>query len=113
MNRFAWLTASAGYAIAHNLTPFISMQNHHSLLYREEEREMLPLLKVSLNSLRVDDWSRLLKRSNLVKSPASRCRVHPLESVGKRRTHSPMGRDQHAGDDGYVSIQFSAGRSRA
>lgn len=23
------------------------MQNHHSLLYREEEREMLPLLKVS------------------------------------------------------------------
>jgi hypothetical protein len=24
------------------------MQNHHNLLYREEEREMLPLLKVSL-----------------------------------------------------------------
>ncbi|KAF9653315.1 Aldo/keto reductase [Thelephora ganbajun] len=33
------------YAITNNLTPFISMQNHHSLLYREEEREMLPLLK--------------------------------------------------------------------
>ena len=39
-----------GYAITHNLTPFISMQNHHSLLYREEEREMLPLLKVSPDS---------------------------------------------------------------
>ncbi|OSC96859.1 Aldo/keto reductase [Trametes coccinea BRFM310] len=33
------------YAITHNLTPFISMQNHYSLLYREEEREMFPTLK--------------------------------------------------------------------
>jgi aryl-alcohol dehydrogenase-like predicted oxidoreductase len=33
------------YALAHNLTPFISMQNHHNLLYREEEREMLPTLR--------------------------------------------------------------------
>ena len=41
----------AGYAITHNLTPFISMQNHYNLLYREEEREMLPLLKVSPCSL--------------------------------------------------------------
>ncbi len=30
-----------------NLTPFISMQNHYNLLYREEEREMFPTLKVS------------------------------------------------------------------
>lgn len=35
------------YAIANKLTPFISMQNHYSLLYREEEREMLPTLKVA------------------------------------------------------------------
>ncbi|KAI0657093.1 aryl-alcohol dehydrogenase [Cubamyces menziesii] len=34
------------YAITHNLTPFISMQNHYSLLYREEEREMFPTLKL-------------------------------------------------------------------
>ncbi|KAH0581088.1 hypothetical protein H2248_012220 [Termitomyces sp. 'cryptogamus'] len=34
------------YAITHNLTPFISMQNHHNLLYREEEREMFPTLKL-------------------------------------------------------------------
>ncbi|KAJ7625802.1 NADP-dependent oxidoreductase domain-containing protein [Roridomyces roridus] len=33
------------YAATHNLTPFISMQNHHSLVYREEEREMFPTLK--------------------------------------------------------------------
>ncbi|KAJ3007688.1 hypothetical protein NUW54_g3450 [Trametes sanguinea] len=34
------------YAITHNLTPFISMQNHYSLIYREEEREMFPTLKM-------------------------------------------------------------------
>ena len=33
------------YAITHNLTPFISMQNHYNLAYREEEREMFPTLK--------------------------------------------------------------------
>ena len=33
------------YAITNKLTPFISMQNHHSLVYREEEREMMPTLK--------------------------------------------------------------------
>jgi aryl-alcohol dehydrogenase-like predicted oxidoreductase len=40
------LTPYPGYAIRNNLTPFISMQNHYSLTYREEEREMMPLLKV-------------------------------------------------------------------
>lgn len=38
--------AMQNYAIANNLTPFISMQNHYSLLYREEEREMMPALKM-------------------------------------------------------------------
>lgn len=33
------------YAIQHNLTPFVSMQNFHTLVYREEEREMMPTLK--------------------------------------------------------------------
>ncbi|TFY76831.1 hypothetical protein EWM64_g7179 [Hericium alpestre] len=39
------LTVRADYAINNNLTPFISMQNHYNLLYREEEREMVPSLK--------------------------------------------------------------------
>ncbi|KAG1732922.1 aryl-alcohol dehydrogenase [Suillus paluster] len=34
------------YAITNKLTPFISVQNHYSLLYREEEREMFPTLKM-------------------------------------------------------------------
>jgi len=38
--------AMQNYAIANKLTPFISMQNHYSLIYREEEREMFPSLKM-------------------------------------------------------------------
>ncbi|KAG8885208.1 hypothetical protein FRB99_004481, partial [Tulasnella sp. 403] len=33
------------YARQHNLTEFISMQNFHNAVYREEEREMVPLLQ--------------------------------------------------------------------
>lgn len=43
---WAWqFYAMQSYAIQNNLTPFISMQNQYSLIYREEEREMMPLLK--------------------------------------------------------------------
>ncbi|WVW80092.1 hypothetical protein I302_102065 [Kwoniella bestiolae CBS 10118] len=33
------------YAIQNKLTPFISMQNYHNAIYREEEREMMPTLQ--------------------------------------------------------------------
>ncbi|KAJ7665040.1 Aldo/keto reductase [Mycena polygramma] len=43
---YAWeFHLMQNYAITHNLTPFISMQNQYNLLYREEEREMMPTLK--------------------------------------------------------------------
>ncbi|KAF8671471.1 Aldo/kereductase family [Rhizoctonia solani] len=38
--------AMQNYAINNNLTPFISMQNQYNLIYREEEREMMPTLKM-------------------------------------------------------------------
>lgn len=42
---YAWqFHAMQNYALNNNLTPFISMQNHYSLVYREEEREMFPTL---------------------------------------------------------------------
>ena len=41
---YAWQFSKAQYiAVAHGWTPFATMQNHYNLLYREEEREMLPL----------------------------------------------------------------------
>ena len=40
----AWQFAKAQHAAhVHGWTSFVSMQNHFNLLYREEEREMLPL----------------------------------------------------------------------
>ena len=40
---FAWQFAKAQHAAdRHGWTPFVSMQNHYNLLYREEEREMIP-----------------------------------------------------------------------
>jgi len=40
---FAWQFAKAQYtADLHGWTRFVSMQNHYNLVYREEEREMIP-----------------------------------------------------------------------
>lgn len=41
---YSWQFAQALYlADLHGWTRFVSMQNHYNLLYREEEREMIPL----------------------------------------------------------------------
>jgi 1-deoxyxylulose-5-phosphate synthase len=41
---YAWQFAKAQHtAEAHGWTKFVSMQNHYNLIYREEEREMIPL----------------------------------------------------------------------
>ncbi|HZZ18505.1 MAG TPA: aldo/keto reductase [Opitutaceae bacterium] len=41
---FAWQFAKMNQVAKHNgWTPFVMMQNHYNLLYREEEREMVPL----------------------------------------------------------------------
>lgn len=43
---FAWQFAKALYTSDRlGITRFVSMQNHYNLLYREEEREMIPLCK--------------------------------------------------------------------
>jgi 1-deoxyxylulose-5-phosphate synthase len=40
---YAWQFAKAQHASdMHGLTRFVSMQNHYNLVYREEEREMIP-----------------------------------------------------------------------
>lgn len=43
---YAWQFARSLYlADLHGWTRFVSMQNHYNLVYREEEREMLPLCR--------------------------------------------------------------------
>jgi aryl-alcohol dehydrogenase-like predicted oxidoreductase len=57
---FAWQFTRALYlADLHGWTRFASMQNHYNLVYREEEREMLPLC--SAEGIGVIPWSPLAR----------------------------------------------------
>lgn len=42
---FISLVNSPNVAEKHGWTKFISMQNHYNLIYREDERELIPLCK--------------------------------------------------------------------
>jgi len=56
----AWQFARALYlADAHGWSRFVSMQNHYNLVYREEEREMLPLCRAE--GIGVIPWSPLAR----------------------------------------------------
>jgi 1-deoxyxylulose-5-phosphate synthase len=57
---YAWQFARCLYlADLHGWTRFISMQNHYNLVYREEEREMLPLCQAE--GVGVIPWSPLAR----------------------------------------------------
>ena len=57
---YAWQFAQAIYlADRHGWTRFVSMQNHYNLVYREEEREMLPLCRAE--GVGVIHWSPLAR----------------------------------------------------
>jgi aryl-alcohol dehydrogenase-like predicted oxidoreductase len=56
----AWrLMRAIGVSERHGWSRFVSMQNHYNLLYREEEREMLPLCRDE--GLGVIPWSPLAR----------------------------------------------------
>src|SRR5258707_11568446 len=57
---YAWQFAKSLYlADQHGWTRFVSMQNHYNLIYREEEREMLPLC--ADQGIGVIPWSPLAR----------------------------------------------------
>ncbi|MFQ5825148.1 MAG: aldo/keto reductase [bacterium] len=57
---FAWQFAKSLYlADLHGWSRFVSMQNHYNLIYREEEREMLPLCREE--GIGVIPWSPLAR----------------------------------------------------
>jgi aryl-alcohol dehydrogenase (NADP+) len=57
---YAWQFAKMQHAArTHGWTPFVSMQNHYNLIYREEEREMLPLCQDQ--GVGVIPWSPLAR----------------------------------------------------
>ncbi len=57
---YSWQFAKALYlADLHGWTRFVSMQNHYNLLYREEEREMIPLCREE--GIGIIPWSPLAR----------------------------------------------------
>lgn len=57
---YAWQFAKALYlADRHGWTRFVSMQNHYNLVYREEEREMIPLCRAE--GVGMIPWSPLAR----------------------------------------------------
>jgi len=57
---YAWQFAKSLYlADMHGWTRFVSMQDHYNLVYREEEREMLPLCRAE--GIGVIPWSPLAR----------------------------------------------------
>jgi len=76
----AWQFAKAlGASKYKGLTPFVSMQNHYNLMYREEEREMIPLCE--------DEGIGLIPWSPLARGYLTR----PLDVKSQRSSNDPYG----------------------
>ena len=87
---YAWQFAQALYTADRNgWTRFVSMQNHYNLLYREEEREMLPLC--ADQGIGVIPWSPLA-RGRLTRRLGRRRPRAPRPTSSARRSMTPRGR---------------------
>jgi aryl-alcohol dehydrogenase-like predicted oxidoreductase len=92
---YAWEFAKALYrSDANGWTRFVSMQNHYNLVYREEEREMLPLCRQE--RIAVIPWSPLA-RGFLA---GNRRRDAPRQATARERTDS-YAHDLYYGDADY------------
>jgi aryl-alcohol dehydrogenase (NADP+) len=78
----------------HGLAKFVSMQNHYNLIYREEEREMLPLCRDM--GIAVTPWSPLAR--GLL---AGSRKVQTLRATTDQPAH--LWYDHHAEEDSIVT----------
>ncbi|MDD3335572.1 MAG: aldo/keto reductase [Eubacteriales bacterium] len=69
------------------LTPFVSMQNHYNLLYREDERELIPLCeqmnvaRTPYSPLAAGRLSRLEWKANTLRSQTDKTAVSKYDST--------------------------------
>lgn len=94
---------------AHGWSPFITMQAHYNLVYREEEREMLPLCQATGTGM-------------LAYSPLARGRLaRPWDEVTRRQQQDELGHLLYAGSeeanravaDAVLSVALRHGVPRA
>ena len=91
-SRFLHLAERAG------LTRFVSMQNHYNLIYREEEREMLPLCRAA--GIAVIPWSPLA-RGFLT---GNRQRGEVGAGVTVRTSSDAMANDMYFADEDFAVV---------
>jgi len=96
---WAWQLAKAQHvAERRGWTRFVAMQNHYNLAYREEEREMLPLLRDQ--GMACVPWSPLA-RGFLTEDPEAAATL--------RREHDPL-RKQYYGGEADRAIAAEVGK---
>ncbi len=89
---FAWQFAKAQHLAATNgWTPFVSMQNHYNLVYREEEREMVPLC--------LDQGVGLIPWSPLARGLLAGNRGRGGAQLTVRAGSDPLAEDMYTDDD--------------
>jgi aryl-alcohol dehydrogenase-like predicted oxidoreductase len=104
---YAWQFAKALYlADLHGWTRFVSMQNHYNLLYREEEREMLPLCRAE--GIGVIPWSPLA-RGRLARPWQSETTHRSTSDVFGNRMYARTEETDHAVVDRLTEIATKRG----
>ncbi len=98
---FAWQFAKAQHAAERSgWTRFVSMQNHYNLLYREEEREMIPLC--------ADQGVAVLPYSPLARGVLAGNRTR----LGERRTvragSDPLSDERYRTEDDFLVVDRAA-----
>ena len=101
---FAWQFAKAQHAAdQHGWTRFVSMQNHYNLIYREEEREMIPqcldqgIGVIPWSPLRAACWRATARGGReahhpLGHRPVHRLSLQPADRLRRRRPRGGGGR---------------------
>jgi aryl-alcohol dehydrogenase-like predicted oxidoreductase len=107
----AWQFAKALYlSRLHGWSRFVSMQNHYNLLYREEEREMIPLCQSE--GIALIPWSPLARGRLARPWVAETTKRHETDQVAKRM-YSPTDEFDRKVIDRVGEIADRRGVSRA
>jgi aryl-alcohol dehydrogenase-like predicted oxidoreductase len=89
---YSWQFAKAQeVARANGWTPFVSMQNHYNLVYREEEREMIPLC--------LDQGIGIIPWSPLARGLLAGTRDRGLKGETTRANHDAFAGHLYSDDD--------------
>jgi aryl-alcohol dehydrogenase-like predicted oxidoreductase len=103
---FAWQFAKAQHAAdRHGWTRFVSMQNYYNLLYREEEREMIPQC--------IDQGVGVIPWSPLARGTLAGTRTREGERRTTRANSDPFGDSLYQNPADFDVVDAAAGVAAA